>query len=634
MAQKHLQLLRNTTPYANYEAAKAGILDAAPSQDGVPVLARYYYGEAQDGQDVPPVRTLLGLVYFKDGNRQVTILDAENNIDENTINNLIEQYVNNNLNAEDTPVAGQFVTAVTMESGETKVERAAVSANQVSFSEADYTATTVDAAIKELQGKVQEGLNDLASATTEQLETLDADSRVTLENPSNLQYVIYQGDPTDPTNKIGEINIPKDTVVSEGEIITADGTELNGTSASATSANLTAGEKYVKLTLANADETRNLIYIAVTDLVDVYTGSSGNVVNILVDDYTISASVNDGSITGDKIAQNTISGSNIADGAVDTAQIADGAITEDKIEDGAVTTDKIADDAITSDKIEDGAVGTDQIADSAITTDKIADSAITSDKIEDGAITEDKIEDGAITTDKIADSAITEDKIADSAITSDKIADGAITADKLDSAITANMETYLSGVTVNGVSGTVTDRVAEVTIYTDNLVVGSGAPDADGEGIVTEGAQLNQILKSYEDKIISATSGTLQTVKFNEVLSTEESEGTVARLRVDSNDLLVGTGYTQPTGDTAYTGVLTSDTVSAAISRIEQTLVDNMLTGGFGIDIANKIVNVKLSQDPSKQIATGNTKSMLEFDSDGGLYVTGIDAGEYLTSNP
>ena len=604
MAQKHLQLLRNTTPYANYEAAKAGILDAAPTQDGVPILARYYYGEAQDGQDAP-VRTLLGLVYYKDGGtRKVTILDAENNIDENTINNLIEQYVNNNLNAEDTPVAGQFVTAVTMESGETKVERAAVSANQVSFSEADYTATTVDAAIKELQGKVQEGLNDLASATTKQLETLDADSRVTLENPSNLQYVIYQGDPTDPTNKIGEINIPKDTVVSEGEIITADGTELNGTSASATSANLTAGEKYVKLTLANADETRNLIYIAVTDLVDVYTGSSGNVVNILVDDYTISASVNDGSITGDKIAQNTISGSNIADGAVDTAQIADGAITEDKIEDGAVTTDKIADDAITSDKIEDGAVGTDQIADSAITTDKIADSAIT------------------------------EDKIADSAITSDKIADGAITADKLDSAITANMETYLSGVTVNGVSGTVTDRVAEVTIYTDNLVVGSGAPDADGEGIVTEGAQLNNILKLYEDKIINATSGAIRTVKFNEVLSMEESEGTVARLRVDSNDLLVGTGYTQPTGDTAYTGVLTSDTVSAAISRIEQTLVDNMLTGGFGIDIANKIVNVKLSQDPSKQIATGNTKSMLEFDSDGGLYVTGIDAGEYLTSNP
>jgi hypothetical protein len=630
MAQKHLQLLRNSTPYADYEAAKAGILNAAPSQDGVPVLARYFYGEA-DAEGKRPVRTLLGLVYFKDGNRQVTILDAENNIDENTINNLIEQYVNNNLNAEDTPVAGQFVTAVTMESGETKVERAAVSANQVSFSEADYTATTVDAAIKELQGKVQEGLNELASATTEQLETLDTDSRVTLENPSNLQYVIYQGDPADPANKIGEINIPKDTVVSEGEIITADGTELNGTSTAATNANLTAGEKYVKLTLANADETRNLIYIAVTDLVDVYAGSSGDVVNILVNDYTISASVNDGSITGDKIAQNTISGSNIADGAVGTAKIADGAITEGKIEDGAISTDKIADDAITSDKIEAGAVGTDQIADSAITENKIENGSISGVKIADGAITEDKIEDGAITTDKIADSAITTDKIADGAITTDKIEDGAITADKLDSTITANMETYLSGVTVNGVNGTVTDKVAEVTIYTDDLVVGPGAPS--GSSLVEEGTPLNEILKAYEDKIISSTSGTLRTVKFNNVLSSEESDGTVARLRVYGNDLTVGTGYTQPTGDTAYTGVLTSDTVSAAISKIEQTLVDNMLTGGFGIDIANKIVNVKLSGDPSKQTATGNTKSMLEFDDDGGLYVTGIDAGEYSTPN-
>ena len=228
MAQKHLQLLRNdvNTPYANYEAAKAGILNAAPTQDGVPILARYYYGEA-DSDGKRPVRTLLGLVYCKDGSRQVTILDAENNIDENTINNLIEQYVNNNLNAEDTPVAGQFVTAVTMEGGKTKVERAAVSADQVSFSEADYSATTVGAAIKELQGKVQEGLNELADKTSEQLETLDADSRVTLENPSNLQYVIYQGSTADTNNKIGEINIPKDTVVSGGEIITADGTELN-----------------------------------------------------------------------------------------------------------------------------------------------------------------------------------------------------------------------------------------------------------------------------------------------------------------------------------------------------------------------------------------------------------------------
>lgn len=633
MAQKHLQLLRNSTPYANYEAAKAGILNAAPSQDGVPVLARYYDGEVQGGEGMPFVKTLIGFVYCKgDSERNITILDAENNIDENTINNLIEQYVNNNLNAEDTPVAGQFVTAVTMESGETKVERAAVSADQVSFSEADYTATTVGAAIKELQDKVQEGLNELASATTEQLETLDADSRVTLENPSNLQYVIYQGDPADPANKIGEINIPKDTVVSEGEIITADGTELNGTSTAATSANLTVGEKYVKLTLANADETGNLIYIAVTDLVDVYTGSSGDVVNILVDDYTISASVNDGSITGDKIAQNTISGSNIADGAVDTAQIADGAITSDKIEDGAVGSGQIADGAITENKIEDDSISGVKIANGAITSGKIANNAITETKISDGAVTEDKIEDGAVTTDKIADDAITEDKIADGAVTTDKIEDGAITADKLDSTITANMETYLSGVTVNGVAGTVTDKVARVTIYTDNLVVGPDAPDV--EGVVTEGTSLNQILKSYEDKIISATSGTLQTVKFNEVLSTEESEGTVARLRVDGNDLLVGTAYTQPTGDTAYTGVLTSDTVSAAISKIEQTLVNNMLTGGQGVEITNKIVNVKLSQDVSKQTATGNTKSMLEFDTDGGLYVTGIDAGEYSTSNP
>lgn len=74
------------------------------------------------------------------------------------------------------------------------------------------------------------------------------------------------------------------------------------------------------------------------------------------------------------------------------------------IEDGSVTTDKLADDAVTTAKIDDGAVtlaklGSDVpvgIADGAVTTAKLGAEAVTTAKIADGAVTADKIASGVI----------------------------------------------------------------------------------------------------------------------------------------------------------------------------------------------------------------------------------------------
>lgn len=69
-------------------------------------------------------------------------------------------------------------------------------------------------------------------------------------------YEILQGETV-----VGTINHPKDMVVTGGEVIVAS-----------TEEGLTQGEKYLKLTIANQEKP---VYIAVKDLVDVYTAGNG-----------------------------------------------------------------------------------------------------------------------------------------------------------------------------------------------------------------------------------------------------------------------------------------------------------------------------------------------------------------------
>ena len=189
---------------------------------------------------------------------------------------------------------------------------------------------------------------------------------------------------------------------------------------------------------------------------------------------------------------------NIEDGTISGSKLADGAVTTDKIANDAVTSDKIADDAVGSEHIQTGAVGTDEIADGAVGNADLAADSVTTDKIKDGTIStadldtalnakidgkEDKInkattidstnqastdaypsvkavydwttaqianvefdpselapgsingdaiQDGSISGDKITDGTITSDQIADGTVGTGDIADGAITDDKLD----------------------------------------------------------------------------------------------------------------------------------------------------------------------------------------------------------
>ncbi len=90
---------------------------------------------------------------------------------------------------------------------------------------------------------------------------------------------------TGPNDTPIDIDIPKDLVVKSGEVITAT-----------TETGLVKGDKYIKLTIANQDESP--IYIAVKDLVDVYTAQAdAEKVQLAISGINeISATINPGSI--------------------------------------------------------------------------------------------------------------------------------------------------------------------------------------------------------------------------------------------------------------------------------------------------------------------------------------------------
>lgn len=89
---------------------------------------------------------------------------------------------------------------------------------------------------------------------------------------------------TGPNGTSIDIDIPKDLVVKSGEVITAT-----------TETGLVKGDKYIKLTIANQDESP--IYIAVKDLVDVYSVADTAQVHLALSKANqITASIVPGSI--------------------------------------------------------------------------------------------------------------------------------------------------------------------------------------------------------------------------------------------------------------------------------------------------------------------------------------------------
>jgi hypothetical protein len=177
-------------------------------------------------------------------------------------------------------------------------------------------AKTVKDAVDVVDGKIgtladldTTAKTDLVGAINEVLQSVEAGgtgSVVTMTTDTTTDgylktYTIKQG-----TTEIGKIDIPKDLVVSSGEVVVDPDGQPAGT--------------YVKLTIANQTTP---VYINVADLVDAYTAqASATQIQLAISDTNeISATIVAGSVTATELATDSVTTVKIADGNVTLAKL-------------------------------------------------------------------------------------------------------------------------------------------------------------------------------------------------------------------------------------------------------------------------------------------------------------------------
>lgn len=171
------------------------------------------------------------------------------------------------------------------------------------------SADAINAKIGTLADLDTTAKTDLVNAINEvraAVEVGGTGSQVTIDTSTTTEgylktYTIKQG-----TTEVGKIDIPKDLVVTAGEIVVDPDGQTAGT--------------YLKLTIANQASP---VFVNVKDLVDAYTaqGSASQVQLAISDTNEISATIVAGSIGTTELADSSVNTAKIADGNVTLAKL-------------------------------------------------------------------------------------------------------------------------------------------------------------------------------------------------------------------------------------------------------------------------------------------------------------------------
>ena len=169
--------------------------------------------------------------------------------------------------------------------------------------------TNTDGAVS--QSALHTAFANLTAGSTLSVEKDGAAASNPTISADGSTYVIKQG-----STSLFSINVARDMVVSDGEVITATGNE-NTTTDGSTSAGLTSGEKYIKLQLANSTK---LLYIPVNSLYKDYTFSDTTEIDFTDTNNTITAEIKTGSIAKSKLDSSVQASLDLADSALQAHQ--------------------------------------------------------------------------------------------------------------------------------------------------------------------------------------------------------------------------------------------------------------------------------------------------------------------------
>lgn len=304
----HIHLYRNGVVLDNRKAAESRLKEFASGNtytdlDGVAILARY-----RSEKNTNDILTLVGIMYEgQSGAKSITIIDVEDlksdaKVEVDALKKAVDDLKGNSsastsgetsvegakrytdgkiaeLDVTDAAVENQyvssvsetdgkitvyrtaipivgvtdtkendkFVTSIKLEGNIVQAERAQITSSQVSRVATDITGVTVEAALKEVKDR---SIVTLSSTTPS-----DGTSSVLKE------YTLYQNG-----EKIGDIDIPKDLVVTSGSVV--KGTWSGNVFTEVESGKGTA----LKLVIANQ---KTPVYINTLDLVKDHVGGNG-----------------------------------------------------------------------------------------------------------------------------------------------------------------------------------------------------------------------------------------------------------------------------------------------------------------------------------------------------------------------
>ena len=263
-----LQLLRNAVLFTS-KADAISEIQKVGTNDGTIKLARY----KEDGK----VKTIFGIYYKAESGSSYTIYESPKEAiealqsgitananaiaklnDADTVSGSVAYSIKEaiaKLDAGAFGEEGKAIISISQVDGKVSAATGDIAAAHVTIADADsaFTATTVEGALAEVNGKVT-ALTNSSKVTLESTDGASGDTFVKV-------YTIKQGN-----ESIGTINIPKDLVVTSGSVVKGnwDGTTFTEN----------ASGKGTALKLVIANQTAP-VYINTLDLVKDHTAGNG-----------------------------------------------------------------------------------------------------------------------------------------------------------------------------------------------------------------------------------------------------------------------------------------------------------------------------------------------------------------------
>ena len=276
---KKLQLLRNKTIFDTKALALTGLdTQLKKLSVGEPAIASY-----TDGDEVS---ILLGISYGDGTNYQIfegAKIGEGGNLE---IPQEVQEAIDNAINAldtADTAVAHNFVTEVKQENGKITVKRGAVASSGSTITITDganggINLEVVSSALTQYVGKEAIVVGEDVDGEKEISLKLNADDKVLTQNESGLLANInLTWSTSDGLKLIGKegteiARIPATDFIKDGMLENVELVQLTGGTEQNPSG-VTDGT-YLKFTF-NTDGGSKVLYVNVTSLIDIYTGTNG-----------------------------------------------------------------------------------------------------------------------------------------------------------------------------------------------------------------------------------------------------------------------------------------------------------------------------------------------------------------------